>query len=309
MKKILAPIFSIFIFFSIYKVANAATVAIEPSHFEIKGKPGNGINGTFKFSSDTGSTYQFSIRQFEAEGTKGQIKLLPENSDYPVSSWVQFFPPITTSTSSEDQTIGFRINVPETIREQDFYFAILASPVTNKPDSQKSTATIQPSVASNVILSLFDKAKIEGNIDLYLSGDKIQNISNPKLTLSIQNKLNKFQTIEGGITVESILDKSQKNFSLIPQNILSGAIREMTTSLEINVPPAIYLSDLSPGIYKVSAAVSGDNGQKYSSQEMTIYLLPSLEYLTYPIITLILLISAFILTIKVFRKNKPQIDN
>lgn len=309
MKKILAPIFSLFVFFSIYNVANAATVAIEPSHFEIKGKPGNGINGTFKFSSDTGSTYKFSIRQFEADGTKGQIKLLPDNPNYPVNSWVQFFPPITTSSSTEDQTIGFRINVPETIREQDFYFAILASPVTTEPDPQKSSATIQPSVASNVILSLFDKAKIEGSIELYLSGNKVQNISNPKLALSIQNKLNKFQTVQGAITVESIFNKSQKTFSLIPQNILSGAIREMTTSLEVNTPPAIYLNDIGPGIYKVSSTVSGDNGQKYSSQEFTIYLLPSLAYLTYPIITLILLIAATILTVKVFKKNKSQIDN
>jgi len=310
MKKVLAPLFSLIFFFAIYNVVNAATVAIEPSHFEIKGKPGNGINGTFKFSADTGSTYQFSIRQFEADGTQGLIKLLPETPNYPVTKWVQFFPPITKATSAEDQTIGFRINVPETIEEQDFYFAILASPISPEADPKKSSATIQPSVASNIILSLFDKKKIEGDIKISLTGEKIQQIDNLNLSLTVQNNLNKFQTIEGSIVLTSIVDnKNQKIIPIIPQNILAGAVRQMTTTLEKNIPPAIYISDINPGIYKVSSTVSGDNGIKYTSQEFTIYIVPSLGYVAYPLITTLLLLTAVILSIKVFKKSKKPIDN
>lgn len=309
MKRVLAPLFTIILFFSIYNVVNAATVAIEPSHFEIKGKPGNGINGTFKFSADTGSTYKFSIRQFEADGTQGLIKLLPDNPNYPVTKWVQFFPPITKSTSQEDQTIGFRINVPETIEEQDFYFAILASPVSPEPDQKKTSATIQPSVASNVILSLFDKKKIEGDIKISLAGEKIQQIENSRLSLTVQNNLNKFQTVEGSITLTPLIDtKNPKIIPIIPQNILAGAVREMTTTLEKKFPPAVYITDINPGIYKVGATVSGDNGVKYTSQEFTIYIIPSLRYIAYPLITIVLLLTAIILSIKVFKKSKKPID-
>ncbi len=310
MKRVAAFLFTFILFLSIYKVANAATVAIEPSHFEIKGKPGNGINGTFKFSADTGSTYKFSIRQFEADGTQGLIKLLPDNPNYPINKWVQFFPETTKSTSREDQIIGFRINVPETIEEQDFYFAILASPILPEPDPKKTSATIQPAVASNVILSLFDKKKIEGDIKITLNGEKIQSINNGQLSLTIQNNLNKFQTIEGAITLTPLIDtKNIKIIPIIPQNILAGAVREMTTSLEKNTPPAIYITDINPGIYKASATVSGDNGVKYTSQEFTIYIIPSLGYIAYPLITFILLLTAIILSFKVFKKSKKPIDN
>jgi len=310
MKRVAAFLFTFILFLSIYKVANAATVAIEPSHFEIKGKPGNGINGTFKFSADTGSIYKFSIRQFEADGTQGLIKLLPDNPNYPINKWVQFFPETTKSTSREDQIIGFRINVPETIEEQDFYFAILASPLLPEPDPKKTSATIQPAVASNVILSLFDKKKIEGDIKISLNGEKIQSINKSQLSLTVQNNLNKFQTIEGAITLTPFIDtRNTKTIPIIPQNILAGAVREMTTSLEKNTPPAIYITDINPGVYKASATVSGDNGVKYTSQEFTIYIIPSLGYIAYPLITFILLLTAIILSFKVFKKSKKPIDN
>lgn len=108
----------------------------------------------------------------------------------------------------------------------------------------------------------------------------------------------------------SIVDnKNQKIIPIIPQNILAGAVRQMTTTLEKNIPPAIYISDINPGIYKVSSTVSGDNGIKYTSQEFTIYIVPSLGYVAYPLITILLLLTAVILSIKVFKKSKKPIDN
>lgn len=291
-------------FFNIYKVAYSATVAIEPSHFEINGRAGNVIDGSFKFEADKGSVYQFLIREFDADGTKGQIKILPDDPRFPISKWVQFFPAQVTSTSSQPQTINFRINVPESTEERDYYFVILAQPIAQSTDKKQSAATVLPGVASNVILSLFDKTKAQGDMKITLTGDRIQRPNEAILNLSIQNNLNKYQTISGNIELISKITKTKQTFPIIPQNVLSGAVREMTTSLEPNKEPAIYLSVSEPGIFKAVATVTGDNGVKYSSGELTIIILPSLSFLLYPLLALSLLVTASFLSIKIFLKKK-----
>lgn len=307
MKKTLFAFIFIFLgFFSIYKVAYGATVAIEPSHFEIQGTAGNVIDGKFSFESDKGSVYQFSIREFEADGTKGQIKILPEDPKFPINKWVQFFPQQTTSVSSDPKIINFRINVPDSIEERDYYFVILAQPLAPSADTKSSSASILPGIATNVILSLFDKTKAQGDMKITLTGNKIQQLGNAVLELSVQNNLNKFQTVSGSIELKSKISGQVQTFPVIAQNVLSGAVRVMTTSLEPNIEPAIYLKTDKPGIFSAQATVSGDNGIKYTSSELTLIVLPSLNYLIYPLIVIILLAIAIFLSIKVFIQDKKD---
>lgn len=291
-------------FFNLHYVVHSATVAIDPSHFEIIGKAGNIINGTFKFEADKGSIYQFLIREFDADGTKGQIKILPDNPKFPINKWVQFFPAQITTTSSNPQTINFRITVPESTEERDYYFVILAQPIPISTDGKQTSATALPGVATNVILSLFDKTKAQGDLKITLTGAKVQKPNQALLNLTIQNNLSKFQTVSGAIELTSKITKKKQTFPVIPQNVLSGAVREMTTSLEPEKPPAIYLPVSEPGIFEVLATVTGDNGTKYSSSVLTIIILPSISFLFYPLLTLILLITAIFLSIKIFLKKK-----
>lgn len=292
-------------FFRIYSVANAAAVSIEPSHFEINGRPGNVIDSSFRFSSNPGTKYEFSIRRFEADGTRGLIKILPPQKNDPLNEWVQFFPRAVTSTSTQDQIISFRINVPETAPEQDHYFVILATPIVETKTDQTS-AVILPGIATNLILSLFDKTKAQGEMKVTLTGSQTQVTGKQKFNLVVQNNLNKFQTIEGGVEITNTLTKKSQTIAIIPFNVLSGASREMSSTLEENIPPAIYTNLNAPGVYQVKATIAGDSGTKYSSSSITLILLPSLQDLALPIFILTLIVIFVILFIKIRRypKNK-----
>lgn len=299
--------------------AQQVTLSIDPPIVQAKIKPGKSILVAYTVENKGDPTnLQFLIRPFIPVGQNGSLTLIPqlegpvqfnlENADVVLEKPFFF-------ASKEKRQAVVRIHIPKGIPDGDYYYMILAETVPAFSLAGQSTGVASASLGSPLLISVTESGvtEVQAQIaefsfkpDTVVSLGKrtfhiVDSADSVSITGSVRN-MGKHMVQPNGMITHRYGDV-KKNYSIIPQNILSNSQRLLKTDNEVQgeVTSTVTLPHLTIGKHTVIAAISfnEDSSVHYKN----------LEFIVLPIRLLKIVLVAFALVSLYFLLSRKRNQN
>lgn len=272
--------------------AQETGLSLSPSLTEILSKPSNTLELHFRLENlGDPALVGLKIVSFQPSDCLGNIALSqtakkPIQFSSPDYSFTSKKPFIMKSHELKKLTISMEI--PETTKEGDYYYSLVAS--TDPPPGQEGTVAARASIAivSNILISVAKnypktaEAKVvlfdipESHlINFFGKNIKLVNSSKPfSAILTIQNKGIHRIKPEGSINLYA---KKQllKSYTLSPQNILAQWQRTLQTSISHRSgESSLVINTINPGSYELKTKLAVPSTQSDISASIDFIALP-----------------------------------
>lgn len=248
--------------------AQGTSLGVYPPIFQIDATAPANIQAPLSIQNpgDTPLSLSVSLRPFKASDQEdGQIKHISEDeanfADPFILQRIQILEngtPITNVSLSPKQKkeLVLSIQLPKDEPPGDYYFSILfiGSPTNSSEINSSQTVA---GIASNVLLSVGPKAKIEATIQEF-SGPAFVNEGPTQLTVRIKNKNDFFITPFGDIIIKNIFGQTVGRIDLPKTNILAKTVRGFPAKWEEKYPLGIYKASLTLSMSEEGPVVKRD---------------------------------------------------
>lgn len=244
-----------FLFLPLKASAQGTSLGVYPPIFQIDAIAPANIQAPLSIqnSGDTPLSLSISLRPFKASDQEdGQIKHINENeanfADPFILQRTQILEdgaPITNVSLSPKQKkeLILSIQLPKDEPPGDYYFSILFIGSPTNPSEINSSQTVA-GIASNVLLSVGPKAKIEATIQEF-SGPAIANAGPIELTLRVKNKNDFFITPFGDIIIKNVFGHTVGRIDFPKTNVLAKTVRSFPAKWQEKYPLGIYKASLT----------------------------------------------------------------
>lgn len=326
--KSISHVLTLFVYLFIYSFvysnnvqAQQVTLSLDPPIVQTKIKPGKSILVAYTVENTGDPTnLQFLIRPFTPIGQQGSltverqlegpIQFNLENADVVLEKPFFF-------ASKEKRQAVIRIHVPLGIPDGDYYYMILAETVPAFSVGGQSTGIVSVSVGSPLLITITESGITEVKASIaefsfqpdyvFTIGNKtvrvVDNIKDVPIVCSIRNMGKNFIQPNGTITHRS--GGVKKEFTIIPQNILSNSQRIIKVDQDDNIrtDSTVVLTHLSVGYHSLSTQVSFGDNNTIIFKELSFVALP-IRLITATSIVLVLVLFFFL--IPHFQKKKKR---
>lgn len=299
--------------------AQEVNLSMDPPIVQVKIKPGKAITIAYTVENKGDPTnLQFLIRPFTPVGQLGSLTVSPqlegpvqfnlENTDIELEKPF-FFP------SREKRQAVLRISIPPGIPDGDYYYMILGETVPAFALAGQSTGIASAAIGSPLLITITKSGISEVKASIaefsfkpdwtFTVGNKtvriVDNIKDVPIICSIRNMGNNL--IQPNGTIVDRVGTSKKEYSIIPQNILSNSQRVIKVAQEdiIQANSTAVLTHLSIGYHAVSANISFGENTAVLFKELSFIALP-IRLITVTCIVLGMVLVLFL--IQYFRKRK-----
>lgn len=294
--------------------AQQVTLSIDPPIVQAKIKPGKSILVAYTVENSGDPTnLQFLIRPFIPVGQNGSLTLVPqlegpvqfnlENAD------VVFEKPFFFPSKGKKQAV-VRIHIPKGIPDGDYYYMIIAETVPAFSLAGQSTGIASASLGAPLLISVTESGvtDVQAQIaefsfkpsTLLSLGKRTFNVVDSADTVSVIGSVRNMgrHMIQPNGTITHRYGSIKKNYSIIPQNILSNSQRLLKSDGDTQNESTVtlMLSHLTIGKHTVTAAISF--GEDSSVHYKTI------EFVVLPIRLLKIVVLAFSLVALYFLLQK-----
>ena len=190
--------------------------------------------------------------------------------------------------SKERRQAVIRIHVPLGIPDGDYYYMILAETVPAFSVGGQSTGIASAAIGSPLLITITDSGITEVKASIaefsfkpdytFTIGNKtvriIDNIKNVPIVCSIRNMGKNLIQPNGVIT--NRIGSSKKEYTIIPQNILSNSQRIIKVAQDDNAQTnsTVVLTHLSIGYHTVSTQISFGDTSAILFRELSFIALP-----------------------------------
>lgn len=289
---ILSSVFLCLFVYSNNAHAQQVTLSLDPPIVQAKIKPGKSILVAYTIENKGDPlNLQFLIRPFIPVGQQGSLTVLPqlegpiqfnlENADV-ILEKPFFFP------SKEKKQAVVRVFVPIGIPDGDYYYMLLGETVPAFSLGGQSTGIASASLGSPLLISVTDSGITQVNAQiaefsfqpdtLVTFGKKKFHIVDSSDTVSITGSIRNMgiHMLQPGGTITHQFGNSKKEYSILPQNILSNSQRILKVNTEQGSDPGttISLSSLSIGQHTVRASITFGDDASVHYKELTFIALP-----------------------------------
>lgn len=191
----------------------------------------------------------------------------------------------------EYKTLNLEFKAPDDLAS-DYYFSVVFSKNVEKANYQETKSYLQPSVATNILLSKAD-SNPSAVIDEF-NTEMIHLNSPVKIYLEIKNTSEQFQTISGKVIVYNTFGKVVDHIELSPEVVLANSskvLHENKNDQEIELGSKFML-----GLYKAHAEIKSE-GKTLASKDVNFISVP----FGFMLILIFVLIFILGITLKVLR--------
>lgn len=299
--------------------AQQVTLSLDPPIVQTKIKPGKSILVAYTVENKGDPTnLQFLIRPFIPVGQQGSLTLA-EQLEGPIqfnleNADVLLEKPFFFASKERRQAV-IRIHVPLGIPDGDYYYMILAETVPAFSVGGQSTGIASAAIGSPLLITITDSGITEVKAAIaefsfkpdytFTIGNKtvriIDNIKDVPIVCSIRNMGKNLIQPNGVIT--NRIGSSKKEYTIIPQNILSNSQRIIKVAQDDNAQTnsTVVLTHLSIGYHTVSTQISFGENSAILFRELSFIALP-LRLMSAT--GMVLIIVLFFFLIQYFRKRK-----
>ncbi len=301
--------------------AQQVNLSLDPPIVQAKIKPGKSIVVAYTVTNAGDPTnLQFLIRPFTPVGELGSLAVA-QNLEGPVQFTLEnvdlelekpfFF------ASREKRQAVLRISIPPGIPDGDYYYLVLAETVPAFSLAGQSTGIASASIGSPLLISITESgiSEVKATIaEFSFVPEYVFTIGNN--TVSIVDNFNKLpivcsvrnmgkSLIQPQGYIKDINGSMQKNYDIVPQNILSDSQRVIKAFSDEGAVPTdstLVLSNLSVGNHRVVAEISFGEGTTTQYKTITFLALPI--RLTIVLIVALILLSLFLIQHKLRKREQ-----
>lgn len=272
--------------------AQQVTLSIDPPIVQAKIKPGKSILVAYTVENKGDPTnLQFLIRPFIPVGQNGSLTLIPqlegpvqfnlENADVILEKPFFF-------ASKEKRQAVVRIHIPKGIPDGDYYYMIIAETVPAFSLAGQSTGVASASLGAPLLISVTESgitdiqaqiAEFSFKPDTIVTFGKrtfhiVDSADTATVTGSVRN-MGKHMVQPNGIITHRY-GSTKKNYSIVPQNILSNSQRLLKVDGEIqgDSSTTVSLPHLTIGKHIVTAAISFNDDSSVHYKTIEFIVLP-----------------------------------
>lgn len=272
--------------------AQQVALSIDPPIVQAKIKPGKSILVAYTVENKGDPTnLQFLIRPFIPVGQNGSLTLIPqlegpvqfnlENADVILEKPFFF-------ASKEKRQAVVRIHIPKGIPDGDYYYMIMAETVPAFSLAGQSTGVASASLGAPLLISVTESGitDIQAQIAEF-SFKPYSIVSFGKRTFHIVDSANSV-SITGSVrnmgkhmiqpkgTITHRYGTVKKNYSIIPQNILSNSQRLIKTDGQVQgeSTTTLTLPHLTIGKHNITAAISFNDESSVHYKNIEFIVLP-----------------------------------
>lgn len=272
--------------------AQQVALSIDPPIVQAKIKPGKSILVAYTVENKGDPTnLQFLIRPFIPVGQNGSLTLIPqlegpvqfnlENADVILEKPFFF-------ASKEKRQAVVRIHIPKGIPDGDYYYMIIAETVPAFSLAGQSTGVASASLGAPLLISVTESGitDIQAQIaefsfkpySIVSFGKRTYHIVDSANSVSITGSVRNMgkHMIQPNGTITHRYGTVKKNYSIIPQNILSNSQRLIKTDGQMQGESAttLTLPHLTIGKHSITAAISFNDESSVHYKNIEFIVLP-----------------------------------
>lgn len=276
------------------KQANAEEISlsINPAILEVMIKPGRSITQVYKLTNHgtTDLIIGTSIVPFEPEGEDGGIRLLPDQSQTNNPEQVFSFQNADLSLgekfhlqAGKTREVVLKIKLPESSREDDYYFTLLFE--TYPPETDQPASSSKAIIGSHILLTItqngepIKKATIEefGLRNPLISFGQIyfvDSFSPMGFVVRLKNTGHSVFKPNGKITTKGW--SNPPALDLTPENVLNDSIRAIRCKKENGdeIGPCQIENRFLIGKYQSKLSFTLDSDKEEYSRNLTFFAFP-----------------------------------
>jgi len=276
-------------------------ISLSPSNNEFFIKPGQKYILAFNITnnSKTSTTLNSSVESWLPKGIDGQVSYDKVFSD----------PTITFSLNNADLALGesFIVNPGET---RQLVLKIATLPETNRKDhyytfflTQKSDSQLGAKIGAHMIVTTQNKQESSLSIRQFSASPFLKDsLAHPiDFSSTIINNSSQFTKIPGKLVITKN-DLPVKEFIISPDTILGGYSRRLRcANKNAEIIPCAINPPFWPGFYKATLTI---NSEKPVIAELNYFVFPYSVFLSFFIITSLILVLSKKIPFKIFPKGK-----
>ncbi len=306
-KNVIFLLLTAFLFTQTITIASAeqSSFSLSPAITTLEITPGEKktVNLTIKNFSSTAKTITFTLREFKAsDKDNGQIQYVPENKEF-----TEFKKQIAILVDNQkidrmivspNQEKSFLVEVEALSSNSpgDHYFSIIALEQGSQEKAQQKTAlsNVRVGIASNIIVSIPDNNRADGNIELFSIPQFVEGGPVP-IALRIHNADNNYIKPIGTITIHNMFGQLVGKLPLQTSTVLANSRRFLVAKNNPSKQTSDTLVTLWPesflvGAYTATITIAlSDKGPEFS-RTITFFAFPYRLFLIFVCITTALLL-------------------
>lgn len=203
-----------------------------------------------------------------------------------------------TAFPRQYKNISISFNTP--LKEKDYYFSVIVTPQISREKTDKTRININPSVSSNVLLSI-NKKEQNGLINQFNTKSVILN-GPANFNLIVQNSSDNYESASGIITVYDFFGNKSGTIKLEPAVILANSSRTLMAHQQGSSPaPLSWGEKFLLGRYTAQATVYLDGTKKITSET---------QFFAIPVVIILILVAflfvVFSIALRVVKKINLQ---
>lgn len=258
------------------------SISISPPLSEIVIQPGKSVTQAFNITNEGSVDLEVTptVVPFAPHPETGEPILLLNTARFPFATLQNLDKaldkPFLLKAKQSDQLV-LRIAIPEKEKEKDYYVTLLLQTRPSGLTQLNETGSIsQAYLGVHLLVSVSSSGEDRGNLAIHRfeSAKFLDTFSTISPKLFVKNNGTTFTKAHGEIKIISLTGEIVKLFPILPENVLSGGVRELHTSLpdpedtKSAIPaPFTYKPLFLLGPYTITARVFAEN---QTAEEVTI---------------------------------------
>ncbi|MBI5151093.1 MAG: hypothetical protein HZA34_00805 [Candidatus Pacebacteria bacterium] len=250
------------------------SLSISPPLSEIVIQPGKSVTQAFNITNEGSVNLEVipTVVPFAPHPETGEPVLLLNSTRFPFATLQNLDKaldkPFLLKAKQSDQLV-LRIAIPEKEKEKDYYVTLLLQTKPSGLTQLNETGSIsQAYLGVHLLVSVSKSGEDKGNLTIhqFKSAKFLDTFSDISPKLFVKNNGTTFTKAHGEIKIISLTGEIIKLFPILPENVLSGGVRELHTSLpdpedaKSAIPaPFTYKPLFLLGSYTVTARVFAEN--------------------------------------------------
>ncbi len=216
-----------------FNYTQAKRIALTPLNFDLKGKPGDKVEGVIRVLNPDYNeeiTVKMTVEDMLPEGEEGRVilKLPPEEkTTISLAQWTTFDPETFVLEPREEKPVRFTIQIPENADPGGHYAGIIAG-IYETAMSDKTGVGIVTRIASLVLLTV-EGETIEDLRVVEFTAPSYREYGPVKFLIRFENKGTVHVQPQAEIKIEDIFNKEVAELSVEPRNVLPNSIRKFET--------------------------------------------------------------------------------
>lgn len=188
-----------------------------------------------------------------------------------------------TLAPKQNKKLNLQIKIPNTSVKGDYYFSLVF--VSKIKEINVTASQNSAGIASNILLTIGGKDNLSKGSIAEFSSPLFLNKGPVPFTVRIKNTSDHFITPKGNVIIKNMFGQTVGKIDLLPVNILSGSVRQVTSSSEDS---ALWPENFLLGPYTANLTLALSDAGPIFRKEIRFFALPA-SYIVSLIIGILLL--------------------